>query len=76
MSTTPGGSTHEATSESDNSQHQARDDQEGIRSRILVMPRSACLLRPVEWPTGVRRALVRRADETFSLVELVSSPGP
>ena len=29
MSTTPGGSTHEATPESDNSQHQASDDQGG-----------------------------------------------
>ena len=25
------------------------------------MPRPACLLRPVEWPAGVLRALVRRA---------------
>jgi hypothetical protein len=39
------------------------------------MPRSACLLRPVEWPTGVRRALVRRASVPHRLVNRQAGAG-
>ena len=37
------------------------------------MPRSACLLRPVEWPTGVRLALVRRAGPSLASAELTAT---